>query len=397
MLLASIDPETGIINKTRFPFDFDTVPEGRAHRHRFCSCRPSPPAASLPVNRRTSALPPSRRFARSLLAIVLLAAVPVSGARGEEARTGHEGPQGRSSAIPDAGGEPAHAPDLPDFPGLPSVPPAVPAETESAELPADPAAGEDEAALTAAIRGAVATPGTYTFRKGETLSALVMRSGGYADVASLRGAILVRESEKARQGDTLRGLVEKVEAALDPARRDAGPHDRDRIERLLASLRDLRPAGRVPVRLAHPRLMKGTEGDLPLEQGDLLFIPAEPDTVRVAGAVPLPGLFPWSAKAGYRDYIRKAGGFAGEADRGNVVVFKADWTARRFHRKRVAWNRELRRWELTAFTRKDEAIEPGDTIVVPEAPGTAPWADEGGDIPETLLRIAELTGTVLWP
>jgi protein involved in polysaccharide export with SLBB domain len=393
MLLASIDPETGIINKTRFPFDFDTVPEGRAHRHRFCSCRPSPPAASLPVNRRTSALPPSRRFVRSLLAIVLLAAVPASGARGEGARIGDEGPQGRSTAVPAPGREPAHAPDLPPFPGLPVGAHAVPAEAGSA----DTAAAENEAVITVAIRGAVATPGTYTFRKGETLSALVGRSGGYADGASLRGAILARESEKARQGDTLRGLVEKIEAALDPARRNAGPHDRDRIERLLASLRDLRPAGRVPVRLAHPRLMKGTEGDLPLEEGDLLFIPAEPDTVRVAGAVPLPGLFPWSAKAGYRDYIRKAGGFAGEADRGNVVVFKADWTARRFHRKRVAWNRELRRWEFTAFTRKDEAIEPGDTIVVPEAPGTPPWADEGGDIPETLLRIAELTGTVLLP
>jgi polysaccharide biosynthesis/export protein len=277
------------------------------------------------------------------------------------------------------------------------VPPAAPVEAGSAETPAGPAAAAAAPALTAAIRGAVTTPGAYTFRKGETLSALVVRSGGYAGGASLRGTMLIRESEKARQEERLRDLVAQVAAALEPARQDAGPRDLERIERLLASLKALRPAGRVPVRLAHPRLMRGTEDDLPLEDGDLLFIPAEPETVRVAGAVGSPGLLLWSGKAGYRDYIRMAGGFAGEADRGNVAVFKADWTARRFHRKHVAWNEDMRRWEFTAFTRKDAAIEPGDTIIVPEAPGTAPWADKDGGILDILLRIAEFTGTVLLP
>ena len=45
-----------------------------------------------------------------------------------------------------------------------------------------------------AVAGQVKYPGTYTIQKGETLSSLIARAGGYTDRAYLRGATFTRSS-----------------------------------------------------------------------------------------------------------------------------------------------------------------------------------------------------------
>ncbi|PIW88398.1 MAG: polysaccharide export protein, partial [Nitrospirae bacterium CG_4_8_14_3_um_filter_41_47] len=46
---------------------------------------------------------------------------------------------------------------------------------------------------TVTISGEVKFPGTYTIKKGERLSSLIERAGGYTDSAYLRGAVFTRE------------------------------------------------------------------------------------------------------------------------------------------------------------------------------------------------------------
>ena len=81
--------------------------------------------------------------------------------------------------------------------------------------------------VTVTVEGAVRRPGTYSLPHGATLSTLVVAAGGYTDNADLAAATLKRET-----------------------------------------------ANPVPAPLSHPRLLKGSPADLPLEDGDTLRIPA---------------------------------------------------------------------------------------------------------------------------
>ena len=80
--------------------------------------------------------------------------------------------------------------------------------------------------LTVTVTGEVRRPGSYTLPPDATLSSLVVAAGGYTDNADLAGASLLREN-----------------------------------------------GTRIPAPLSHPRLLKGSPADLPLEDGDKLLIP----------------------------------------------------------------------------------------------------------------------------
>lgn len=242
----------------------------------------------------------------------------------------------------------------------------------------------------AQVRGEVARPGVYELRGGETLSSLILRAGGYADNAWLPGAVLLRKSEKARQAAELAGIVKRLEAAA----REAGPWEpqHDRMRRLAESVRHLVPSGRVPVRLSLLRLMINSPQDIPLEEGDDLFLPSAPQTVRVLGAVRDPGDYPASPGARLPDIAAAAGGLLPEADADGTILLKADGTARRLSEGWVAWNEALGRWEISAFRRDRPRIEAGDTILVPGADGPIGWPGGTDDWRRTILRILVLTG-----
>jgi len=193
----------------------------------------------------------------------------------------------------------------------------------------------------AEIRGEVAHPGTYALREGETLSSLILRAGGYTDNAWLPGAALTRESEKIRQGEELAGLVRRLETATRAAgseEAESGP-----MRRFLDSLRELSPAGRVPVRLSHPRLMINSPEDLPLTGGDVLSIPSAPRAVRVTGAVRDPGEYPPSPGARLSGFAASAGGILPEADGDGTILLKADGTARMLSEPWIVWNKSVGR------------------------------------------------------
>ena len=81
--------------------------------------------------------------------------------------------------------------------------------------------------VTVTVEGEILRPGSYTLPHDATLSTLVVAAGGYTDNADLAAATLKREY-----------------------------------------------ANLVAAPLSHPRLLKGTPADLPLEDGDTLRIPA---------------------------------------------------------------------------------------------------------------------------
>jgi len=238
------------------------------------------------------------------------------------------------------------------------------------------------------IEGEVRRPGSHTLPPGATLSALLVAGGGFTDNAFLPGAVLTRISAEAAQETELRGIVERLtkETGLSAAPdSDARP-----VLELLAALH---PSGRVPVRLSHPRLMKGSPADIPIEEGDILRIPKKPDTVTVTGAVEAaPRSVPYAAKASYKEYLRQAGGSVDGADRDHVYLLRADGTVALLSLGFISWNPAASRWEVTALAEGPPAIGPGDTIVVPRHPPPGLPSEIARELPGLLMRAAEIAG-----
>ncbi|MEG3066581.1 SLBB domain-containing protein [Acetomicrobium sp.] len=124
---------------------------------------------------------------------------------------------------------------------------------------------------TVTISGEVKYPGVYTIKKGETLSDLIERAGGYTDRASLPGAIFTRESVRESQRRSIDEMVQRLERELYTASA-AGTassltsEDAKLVEmetskkrRMLDVLRQTRATGRVVIRLEDPpTLLKKT-------------------------------------------------------------------------------------------------------------------------------------------
>jgi len=260
---------------------------------------------------------------------------------------------------------------------------------------------------TVIIKGEVRYPGKYTIRKGETLSSLIERAGGYTERAYLRGAIFIRKSVQELQQKNLENMIRRLEQALfsETAAKVSTALSREEIEarkvqveqkrRFIESLKRLRATGRMSIKLAHLRLLKGSEYDIELRDGDKLFIPAKNNVVNVIGAVMSPGSFIYSERLGYKDYLEMAGGYTRFADKKNVYVLKVDGSARKLSQGLFRWNSSLSRWEMTPFGERIKEIEPGDTIVVPEKIDRIAWLREIRDITQILYQIAVSAGVVI--
>lgn len=234
--------------------------------------------------------------------------------------------------------------------------------------------------------------GTYPLGPKETLSSLLLRAGSVTAGAFLPGAVLTRRAALDAQAKELSALVARVEAAAW-----ARPGDRERTERFLETLRSLSPAGRVPIRLLHPRLLKGTEADIPLEDGDDLFIPPATGVVTVAGAVARPGRYSAPPSGRPSECFRAAGGLLPSADRRRILLVKARGTAAPLAQGVILWSEARGRFEVAAFSPDRPKIEPGDALVVPQDTASLPWTRELRDFPSVLARIIEITGTVVLP
>jgi polysaccharide export outer membrane protein len=244
--------------------------------------------------------------------------------------------------------------------------------------------------FTATVRGEVAQPGSYALQKGERVSALIDKAGGFTDNAWLRGAVFHRRSAKEHQGEELKEIVPKIESMLRAYKEIS-----EQEEKFLATLASLPPAGRVPVHLSLPRLLKGTAEDIELEEGDELFLPAETKTVAVTGAVTAPGTFPFAENKGYKEYIQAAGGYTKEADRDSVYLRKADGMMETLSEPWIRWNGAASRWEITAFRKEPSQVEAGDEIVVLKMPSEPIGKKNLLKIRGLLLEVDRITGVVL--
>ena len=255
---------------------------------------------------------------------------------------------------------------------------------------------------TVTVWGEVKSPGIYTITRGEKLSSLIERAGGYSSTAYPAGGVFIRESVRElqqRQIDEMANRLQRellgtgtaqVSAAATPAEAQIIAKQNEEKFKFITSLKEVRALGRMVVQFDEPKKLRNTDYDIELAEGDQIFIPTNPHAVQVIGAVYNQTSFVHEAGNELGTYITMAGGYTDNADEKKVYILKANGTALR-PKERLHWNSDSNKWAYGS----SGSVEPGDTIVVPDKLERFAWMRNIKDVSTVLFQIATTAGVLL--
>jgi protein involved in polysaccharide export with SLBB domain len=254
------------------------------------------------------------------------------------------------------------------------------------------------------ILGEVRFPGTYTARKGERLSSLIERAGGFTADAYPRGAVFTRVSVREAQQKVINESADRLErdlvaqagalasvstAGLEGGAAGAGA-EMLRVRALVEKLRGLKAQGRMVLEISPPDRMRNTLNDIELENGDVLSVPRNPRSVHATGAVFNPSTFVYDEKKDLEDYVEMAGGYTEIADKDRIYVLKVNGSA-------VRPDGGFFLFPSPALSSADGGplLESGDTIVVPERIVKIAWLQQTKEISSILFQAVMAAGVVI--
>lgn len=202
--------------------------------------------------------------------------------------------------------------------------------------------------ITVTIDGRVEGQTTLVLRRDATLLEVLSYipvSNYFADTESI---YLRRASVAAAQKKSIQESVLRLEQAVTstPVVSDSDATIRVQEEQLVEKFAQealaVQPEGRVIISRG------GKVGDVRLEDGDVIVVPARTDLVTITGEVSIPQAVRWSAELSVNDYLTLAGGVTERGDTSRILVQRASG-------------------EILIGTRTD--IHPGDQIIIlPEVP-----------------------------
>jgi protein involved in polysaccharide export with SLBB domain len=257
------------------------------------------------------------------------------------------------------------------------------------------------------LNGEVRFPGVYSLARGERLSSVIIRAGGYTEKAYLRGGKFTRKSVQLSQQKRMEEIIVKTEkdiqqkqaalASLSSSKEELEA-TRSALEGLLKGverMKSLKAEGRVVLRLSAVEEFKKGSYDLELEGGDQLEVPPRPGVVSVLGQVYNPTSFIYLADKDVDHYLQKSGGGVNDADLSEMYVIRADGTV--FSRQQssfgITWSDEGGHWSFGSFL--SSPLGAGDTLVVPQKLERTAWLRDIKDFTQILANVALTAGTVL--
>ncbi|AFL84924.1 periplasmic protein involved in polysaccharide export [Belliella baltica DSM 15883] len=270
------------------------------------------------------------------------------------------------------------------------------------------------------VEGEVFFPGEYALSNtNEKISDILKRAGGLNQFAYAKGATLIRknefynspsENEIKNQNLTsvkssiardsldrtefdkilLERIDEKIEEkGSDQANKKGGLISDDFRRQTIQTIAE-RDSGNIEIKttemvgidlqaiITNP----GGANDLILQEGDVISIPKELQTVRMRGEVLFPTTARYRDRSGFKNYISRAGGFteSSRKDRSYVVYANGD----------------VQRTRKVLFFNFYPHIEPGAEIIVPRKPDREPlsaqgWIGLGTSLATLALLINNLT------
>lgn len=255
------------------------------------------------------------------------------------------------------------------------------------------------------VEGEINFPGDFAISSAnERISDVIKRAGGLNQFAYPKGASLVRRTVYFRdvtpeeiQEKNLRAIREKIDPERNPQLNQAelllferldgkinAIEEKKLIEEQKKILENLsqnsiddslvrdtlfnkirfKKQDVIGINLEEILRNPGSGEDLILQEGDILRIPKELQTIRMVGEVLMPTTARFVRNNNLRNYISQAGGFTEEARKSKTYVIYANGDARRTH--------------SLLMIKFYPQIEPGAEIVVPKKPqrerlSTAAW------------------------
>jgi polysaccharide biosynthesis/export protein len=205
------------------------------------------------------------------------------------------------------------------------------------------------------LSGRFVYPGTYVILEGETLGDLIKRSGGFKEDAYLSASVFTRKSVKElelkRKNEYLQQLDINMlnlssELALNDKNQEA-KELRTQLAGLRSKLSEIAPSGRIVIDLSKPEQYDS----FALEDGDVIFVPRNMNTISVIGDVYNPSTFTFNhEKISPWYYIESSGGLRETADKKHIYVVKANGLVITKNMQRIS----------------SISLAPGDAIVVPQ-------------------------------
>jgi polysaccharide export outer membrane protein len=226
------------------------------------------------------------------------------------------------------------------------------------------------------VSGEVRKSGVFQIRKGETLRDFMIRLGGPTEEGYLFATQVRRESVRRLQQIKLDEIATRYERDLESAASSkvSGTTDKDAIAIQAAELerqrsvaqkmRTVKAEGRIVLELEDGNAQVKNLPDMPLQDGDSIFVPRKPGTVDVLGAVFQNNSFIYKPQRNVKDYVLLAGGETVAADKSEMYVIRADGTAK--SSRGTGWFSGL----------GGTTVNPGDTIVVPEKIERGSWRQD---------------------
>ncbi len=237
------------------------------------------------------------------------------------------------------------------------------------------------------VYGEVQFPGGYEILRGEHVSSVLRRAGGFTGAAYPAGAIFLRRSVAQEEQGVMRreaddlerqviGLVGTVTNKTRPSQAEIGY-----VTDMIAKMRQGGDQnGRIAVEIEPRQIAAHPELDIEMEPGDQLFIPRRPSSVVVAGEVMAAGGIQFRAGRSVDDYLRLAGGTTGIADEDHIFVIQPDGAALLAHGD--SWLSE------------SPKLAPGSVIIVPRQLRHFSWDAVLEDAVQVTSQVA-ITGASL--
>ena len=200
------------------------------------------------------------------------------------------------------------------------------------------------------VEGEVLFPGEYTItNKDERVSDLVKRAGGLTPLAYSLGASLKRPGTGKSSGkNSLDKATEEREKLMKLQRLQENVKDSTDLSQQQEIFRNTSVGINLDRILERPN----SKNDLILEEGDILRVPKQLQTVNIAGEVLYPVTTIYNSRKGFVEYISQAGGFSDKSLKRRSYIIYA--------------NGSVKSTGKFLFFNNYPTVKPGSEIFVPK-------------------------------
>jgi protein involved in polysaccharide export with SLBB domain len=249
-------------------------------------------------------------------------------------------------------------------------------------------AGWQDIGSSVSVSGEVEHAGSYGIEKGERLSSILKRAGGFRDGAYPAASVFERAQVRELGERSRQEMIQRIETTPVDFKPGAMSAEvaaqmqqaiQQQRQQILTTLRSRPASGRMVIDISSDMsTWENTSADIEMRAGDLIVIPKRPAFVMVSGQVYNPTAISYVPGKTLGWYLQKAGGVTQYGNKKYIYVLRADGSVVA-HRNR--W------FSGVAKTR----MQPGDSLFVPEK------IIGGSPILQNILGVAQILSAATLP